>query len=114
MDDDYGAHITAGEVSVLTIDGVITAVLVLIPHPDHLLLDNIAVEPSSARRGLGRHLIRFAETEAMRRGRPELRLFTHQRMLDNIGLYARLGFVETHRASVQGFDRVFMSKAIAA
>jgi len=111
MDDDYGAHITAGEVFVLTIDGVITAVLVLIPRPDHLLLDNIAVEPSSAGQGLGRHFIQFAEIEAARRGHAELRLFTHERMVGNINLYVRLGFVETHRASVEGFDRVFMSKA---
>jgi GNAT superfamily N-acetyltransferase len=114
MDDDYGAHITACEVFVLTIDGVITAALVLIPRPDHLLLDNIVVEPSSARQGLGRRLMQFAETEAVRRGKAELRLFTHERMLDNIDLYARLGFVETRRASVEGFDRVFMSKAISA
>jgi GNAT superfamily N-acetyltransferase len=114
MDDDYGAHITAGEVFVLTIDGVITAVLVLIPRPDHLLLDNIAVEPSRAGQGLGRRLVQFAEMETVRRGHPELRLFTHERMLGNIDLYVRLGFVETHRASVEGFARVFMSKAIPA
>lgn len=114
MDDDYAAHITAGEVFVLAIDGTVTAVLVLIPCPDHLLLDNIAVEPSSAGRGLGRHLVQFAETEALRRGYAELRLFTHERMVSNLELYARLGFVETHRASVEGFDRVFMSKAIIA
>lgn len=114
MDDDYGAHIMAGEVFCLTIDGIVTAVVVLIPRPDHLLLDNIAVEPSSAGQGLGRRLVQFAETEAVRRGKAELRLFTHERMLGNIDLYARLGFVETHRASVEGFGRVFMSKAIAA
>jgi len=114
MDDDYAAHVTAGEVFILTIDGLITGVLVLIPRPDHLLLDNIAVEPSRAGQGLGRRLVQFAETEALRRGHAELRLFTHERMVSNIDLYARLGFVETHRASVEGFDRVFMSKAITA
>jgi len=114
MDDDYSRHITAGEVFVAAIDGAITALVVLIPRPDHLLLDNIAVEPSRAGEGLGRQLMRFAEAEALRRGQGELRLFTHARMLRNIDLYRRLGFVETHRASVDGFDRVFMSKALAA
>jgi GNAT superfamily N-acetyltransferase len=113
MDDDYSHHITAGEVFVLAIDGVITALVVLIPRPDHLLLDNIAVEPSHAGQGLGRRLMRFAEAEALRRGRGELRLFTHARMVSNVDLYTRLGFVETHRATVDGFDRVFMSKALA-
>jgi GNAT superfamily N-acetyltransferase len=114
MDDDYSHHITAGEVFVLAIDGVITALVVLIPRPDHLLLDNIAVEPNRAGQGLGRRMMRFAEAEASRQGRGELRLFTHARMVRNVDLYMRLGFVETHRASVDGFDRVFMSKAVAA
>ena len=113
MDDDYARHITAGEVFVLAIDGAITALVVLIPRPDHLVLDNIAVEPSRAGQGLGRRLIRFAEAEALRRGEGELRLFTHARMVRNVDLYIRLGFVETHRASVDGFDRVFMSKTLA-
>ena len=112
MDDDYTRHITAGEVFVLAIDGAITALVVLLPRPDHLLLDNIAVDPSHAGQGLGRRMMRFAEAETLRRGQRKLRLFTHERMVRNIDLYKRLGFVETHRASVEGFDRVFMSKAI--
>ncbi len=114
MDDDYAGHITAGEVFVLAIDGLITALVVLIARPDHLLLDNVAVEPGRAGQGLGRRMMRFAEAEALRRGAVELRLFTHARMVRNIDLYRRLGFAETHRASVDGFDRVFMSKPLAA
>ncbi len=112
MDDDYEHHVAAGEVAVLTIDGVITALVVLIPQPDHLLLDNIAVEPNHAGQGLGRRMMRFAEAETMRKGMGELRLFTHSRMISNVNLYRKLGFVETHRASVDGFDRVFMSKTL--
>jgi hypothetical protein len=41
-----------------------------------------------------------------------LRLFTNERMVSNIGLYERLGFVETHRDTVAGHRRVFMTKPL--
>lgn len=111
MLDDYGARIAEGIVSVLEDpDGVIAAVIVLIPKPDHLLLDNVAVRPERQGRGIGRTLIAFAEAEARRRGFSELRLYTHQKMTENIALYGRLGFVEIGRRHDAGYDRVFMRK----
>jgi ribosomal protein S18 acetylase RimI-like enzyme len=112
MDDDYAHHIAAGEVFVLEADGAIAAVAVLIEAPDHLLLDNVAVDPDRHGTGLGRRMIDFAEAEARRRGHAELRLFTNERMEQNIRLYERLGFVETRRATEAGFRRVFMTKAV--
>jgi GNAT superfamily N-acetyltransferase len=112
MDDDYAHHIAAGEVFVLEAGGAIAALAVLIEAPDHLLLDNVAVDPDRHGGGLGRRMIDFAEQEARRRGHAELRLFTNERMVRNIALYERLGFVETHRAKVGGHPRVFMTKAV--
>lgn len=40
MVDDYAALIGAGAVSVFEVDGTIAALIVLLPKPDHLLLDN--------------------------------------------------------------------------
>jgi ribosomal protein S18 acetylase RimI-like enzyme len=111
MLDDYAALIAAGAVSVLETDnGEIAAIIVLLPKPGHLLLDNIAVRRDRQGQGLGRALITFAETEARRLGFDEVRLYTHQTMTENIALYTRLGFVETGRGHDAGFDRVFMTK----
>ncbi len=112
MDDDYAHHIAAGEVFVLDEAGGLAALAVLIEAPDHLLLDNVAVDPAWHGRGLGRRMIDFAEQEALRRGYGELRLFTNERMERNIALYQRLGFVETHRDTVAGHRRVFMAKTV--
>ncbi len=115
MLDDYAGLIAAGAVSVLEDpDGVIAALIVLLPKPDHLLLDNIAAHPDRQGRGLGRRLIAFAESEARRRGYAELRLYTHETMTENIALYTRLGFRETGRGQEAGYNRVFMTKPIAA
>jgi ribosomal protein S18 acetylase RimI-like enzyme len=113
MLDDYGALIGADRVHVLEEDGrSITALIVLLPQPDHLLLDNVAVRPTRQGRGLGRQLVAFAEDEARRLGYPEVRLYTHVTMVENIALYMRLGFVETGRGHEAGYDRVFMTKRL--
>jgi GNAT superfamily N-acetyltransferase len=113
MLDDYGALIADGVVSVLEdSDDTIAAIIVLLPKPDHLLLDNIAVRPDRQGRGLGRQLITFAEDEARRLGYAELRLYTHQKMTENITLYGRFGFAETGRGQQAGYNRVFMTKRL--
>jgi N-acetylglutamate synthase-like GNAT family acetyltransferase len=55
-------------------DGQCVGVVVLIEKPDHVLLDNVAVDPASQKRGLGRRLLEFAEAEARRLGLGEVRL----------------------------------------
>lgn len=113
MLDDYAALIADGAVSVLDEPGgAIAAIIVLLPKPDHLLLDNIAVRNDRQGQGLGRRLIAFAEAEARRFGYDELRLYTHVMMTENIALYTRLGFAETGRGADAGYERVFMTKRL--
>ena len=113
MLDDYTALISDGRVSVLEeADRTMAAIIVLLPEPDHLLLDNIAVRPDRQGQGLGRRLIAFAEEQARRLGHSEVRLYTHEKMTENITLYTRLGFVETGRGQQAGYDRVFMTKRL--
>jgi GNAT superfamily N-acetyltransferase len=92
-------------------DGCV-GVLVLIYKPDHLLLDNVAVEPRWQGRGLGKRLLEFAEAEARRLGFDELRLYTNALMTENRALYARVGYVEYGRREVDGRDTVFMRKPL--
>ena len=80
--------------------------------PAGFLLDNIAVLPDCQGKGFGRALIEFAEAEARRRGFGEIHLYTHALMTENIALYRRIGFVETHRVSEKGYDRVYMTKRL--
>ena len=112
MLDDYAARVAAGEAWVAIIDGAILGVLVIIDEQARFLLDNVAVQPSVAKRGLGRRLVSFAEEEALRRGASALDLYTHALMSENIALYGRLGYVEVGRVHEKGFDRVYMRKRI--
>lgn len=112
MLEDYHVLVTEGRVTVADVADRLAGLIVLLPQPDHLLLDNVAVAPEGQGRGLGRRLIAFAEAEACRLGLHEIRLYTHITMTENIALYRRLGFVETHRGEQAGYSRVFMRKPI--
>jgi ribosomal protein S18 acetylase RimI-like enzyme len=63
-------------------------------------------------RPAGRRLLAFAEAEALRRGYREIRLYTHQTMVENQRLYASIGYEETGRGTEAGYDRVFMRKQL--
>lgn len=112
MRDDYARRIANREAWVLTEAGAITGVLVLVPEPDHLLLDNIAVAPDRQGRGYGRRLLAFADAEAARRGYSELRLYTNEKMHENLAIYRAHGWQEYARAKEAGYDRVFMRKRL--
>ena len=61
---------------------------------------------------MGRRLLAFAEAEALRRGYREIRLYTHQTMVENQRLYASIGYEVTGRGTKAGYDRVFMRKPL--
>ncbi len=110
MTDDYAARITAGEAWLLEQGGAPIGALVLEDTDEGLLLDNIAVAEAVRGQGHGRAMIAFAEAETLRRGHTRLWLYTNEKMVENIALYTRLGFSETHREEQAGFARVFMEK----
>lgn len=107
---DFAASIAAGDVVVIETDGVITGYMIAWPEADAYLIDNIAVDPAQQGRGLGRALIDHAAAEARRLDLPAIRLYTNVAMTENLAMYAHLGFVETHRATEDGFDRVYLRR----
>jgi ribosomal protein S18 acetylase RimI-like enzyme len=112
MQEDYAARIAEGLTWVLEEDGEIVGLLVLETHADHLLLDNIAVDPARHGQGIGRRLLDFTEQEARRRGYGAVELYTNEVMVENIAMYERLGYVATGRKQDRGYDRVFFRKAL--
>lgn len=113
MTDDYAARIAAGQAWIEEQGGAPVGALVLEDTEDGLMLDNIAVAAAMRGRGLGRRLLDFAEAEARRRGHGRIWLYTNEKMVENIAMYTRLGYAETHRAEQAGHRRVFMEKRLA-
>jgi ribosomal protein S18 acetylase RimI-like enzyme len=111
---DYAAVVRRGSTWVLEDEGQCVGVLVLVPTTDHLLLENVAVDPAHQGRGLGRLLLDFTEAEARRLGLSEVRLYTNALMTENQSIYAARGYLETERRQIDGRGVVFMSKSLSA
>ncbi len=121
MLDDYAEHISHGRAYVLTDEKGVRGYVILMdeePHstsnsPQHsLLLDNIAVHPSSQGTGYGQCLARFAEEEGKRRGCGRICLYTNEVMTENLAWYTRLGYCVTHQAVEKGYRRIYLAKEI--
>jgi GNAT superfamily N-acetyltransferase len=113
MVDDYVKRVAEDECWLLDDEGGdATGYLVLHWEPDHLVLDNVAVAPGRQGGGIGGFLLAYAEHRARAEHRSEIRLYTHVSMVENIDRYTALGYVETHRETQSGFNRVFMTKVL--
>lgn len=110
MDEDYPALQAAGRIFVH--GSPVDALIVLVPEPDVLYVDNVAVRPELHGRGLGRRLLAFAEERALDLGLPALRLITNVMMKKNIALYERLGYVITSVEPIGPREVVSMRKTL--
>jgi ribosomal protein S18 acetylase RimI-like enzyme len=114
MAADYAALIAAGAVWVAAEAGGVSGVLVLHAQPPAMFVENVAVLPARQGRGLGRELLRFAESRAREAGLAEVTLYTNERMTENLGFYPALGYAETGRGMQDGFARVFYRKVLSS
>jgi N-acetylglutamate synthase-like GNAT family acetyltransferase len=109
---DYEDAISDHDVWVLSVGDHIVGVLHLVAKDDHLWIENVAVTPAWQGRGLGRRLLAHAEAEAQRQGLAEMRLLTNERYTANVAMYARYGYLETHRTPHLGTDLVHFRKPV--
>lgn len=112
MTEDYAEAIRERQVTVAERDGRIAGVLVLAITGDGFLLENVAVEPSHRGKGLGKALLELAEAEARRERFDSIYLYTHEKMTENLALYAKIGYVEYDRRTQKGLARVYMRKPL--
>ncbi|CEF42467.1 hypothetical protein ASN_3225 [Acetobacter senegalensis] len=77
-----------------------------------MLLDNVAVAPAAQRLGIGRRLLEFAENTASKAGFSHIKLYTNEAITENLSLYQRIGYAETHRAEENDLRRVYVVKVL--
>jgi GNAT superfamily N-acetyltransferase len=110
VDADYAGAVARGEVWLASTPDRAVGLIVLIAKPGYLLLENVAVIPAMQGHGIGTGLLAFADDRARELGLSEIRLYTNAAMTENLALYPRRGYLETHRAVSEGFTRVYFSK----
>lgn len=111
MDDDYAEKVDQG-LAFVADDGSVIGLIVLIHKPDHILIENVAVDPDRQGEGIGQALLTYAETSAQESGTSTVRLYTNAKMTENLALYSHLGYREVDRRRESGFERVFLFKRL--
>ena len=114
MGADYAAALARHRFELLCQGEDIVALIELIPGPDHLLIENVAVAPGFQHRGLGRRLLAHAEALTRAAGHAEIRLYTNAKFVENLRLYESLGY-QVEREEVLPLGSVIhMRKSLTA
>lgn len=114
MRADYAAAVRDHRIDLLRLEGRLVALIQMIPQPDHLLIENVAVAPGFQGRGFGRMLLVHAERVAAALGHAEVRLYTNKDFAENLRLYLAFGYRVDREEAFMGGLTVHMSKAVRA
>jgi ribosomal protein S18 acetylase RimI-like enzyme len=109
---DFEAHVDEDWAIVFDRNGLLLGYAILLIDDQRVLLDNIAVDASAQRQGIGTALVNRIERHVIEIGRRCYDLYTNVVMTENIRWYEKLGFVETKRLKEKGFRRVYMQKTL--
>lgn len=112
MTVDYDARVRNHRIDLLHVENRLAALIEMVPGPDHLLIENVAVLPAFQGRGYGRRLLAHAETVAASLGLAEMRLYTNKLFAANVQLYCRLGYQVDREEPFKGSFTVYMSKPL--
>jgi GNAT superfamily N-acetyltransferase len=108
MDVDYSSEIKNYPCWVVESAGEILGGLIMTFAADRAQIANIAIVPQVQGKGIGGKLMKFAESEAGKRGFSELHLTTHAMLIENISLYRHLGWKQSGKEA----NRVYMQKKL--
>jgi ribosomal protein S18 acetylase RimI-like enzyme len=97
MTDDYGEVVRNRRVTVSERGGEVVGLVVLGVGDEGFFIDNVAVDPAQQGTRVGKALLEHAELAARASGFDSLYLYTHERMVENLALYSRIGYVEYDR-----------------
>ncbi len=116
MGADYAAHIAndtcfIAEMSGAEAGGKLAGFAVLMQKPDGWWLETIATDPAHQRGGAGAALMARCE-QFLKPRTDRWFLYTNEVMAAPYAWYIRQGFGETHRATENGFARIFMMKRL--
>ena len=111
---DYQAAVQKHDVDMLFFDDVLVGLIETIQHLDHLWIENIAVLPEQQGKGLGKHLLAYADRKALMASCDEVRLLTNEAFTANVELYERSGYrIDRKEPFHLGGITVYMSKKLS-
>lgn len=114
MTVDYRIAVTKHRFDLLFVQDKLAALIETIPAPDHLLIENLAVQPGSQGNGYGTRLLYHTEQTAADDGVMEIRLYTNAMFSQNVRFYQQYGYSIDREEPFQGGTMVHMCKRLNA
>jgi ribosomal protein S18 acetylase RimI-like enzyme len=90
----------------------LAGILILQSRADDLLIWSVATAPHARGSGLGNQLLAAAETRAQALGKPIIRLYTGELLVDNIAWYQRRGYMVERTEAMPDRRIVHMKKTL--
>lgn len=112
MQANFAGLLKSHQMDVFVHENELAGYVAYIVEDNAVLLENVAVHPRFAGHRIGRRLIDNVERFTLESGLPAVTLYTNVAMSENLELYPKLGYIETHRAEEDGFSRVYFKKNI--
>lgn len=112
MTVDYAAAFAVHRFDLLHEGEALAGLVETVPQGKQLLIENVAVHPALQGRGYGRRLMAHAEGLAAEAGLEGVRLYTNSRYLENIRLYASLGYEIEREEPLNGGIAIHMVKLL--
>jgi ribosomal protein S18 acetylase RimI-like enzyme len=110
MTDDYAEVVCTHQVVVAERGADILGLIVVGLDDEGFFIDNVAVDPSHQGSGVGKALLEHIESSARDAGFDSIYLYTHERMVENLALYERIGYVEYDRRPIGDAHLVYLRK----
>lgn len=107
---DFSSQIELGHVHVLTVAESLCGFAVCYPMDDAWFLENIAVDPACQGQGYGARILEYVHNLAT--GFDIIRLYTNEKMTENLAWYRSKGYAEIERRVENGFARVYFEKRL--
>ena len=89
---DYAGLLARYEAWLFETEQGLAGALILDPFPDHLLIWSVATAPQAQGKGIGRRLLQAAEHRARQLGLGTIRLYTGEKLTQNVRWYHRHGY----------------------
>ncbi|NNF76390.1 MAG: GNAT family N-acetyltransferase [Rhizobiales bacterium] len=112
MTADYEAAVQDHLIDLAYCEANLCGLVEMVPQPDCLLIENLAVSPDHQGQGLGTLLLHHAEKQAAQLDQSILRLYTNRDFGSNVSFYERFGFAVERTEPFMGGWTVSMCKSV--
>ncbi len=107
---DYDLAVMSHQIDMLFSGDVLVGLIEMILERDHLMIENLAIDPDHQQKGHGKYLLQHAHNVAQAENVNVIRLLTNKLMSENVQLYLRNGYQIDREEPFMGGFTIHMSQ----